>query len=370
MIKRPNLLLFTTLVFALGCVADSASASDSVASVQTAAACMPSASADKAADGRVMTLHEEKFVAIKGIEQWVTIKGASCANPVVLFLHGGPGNTMTPYADTIYGAWEKDFTLVQWDQRGAGKTYERNAPAADATLTLEQMTADGIELATYLTRHLGKKKVILTGGSWGSILGVYMVKARPDLFQAYVGVSQMVSQRDNQMASYIGTIALARSADDKKTVTTLEGLGAPPWINPRNFGILRRATRVYEAKATTRAPDAWWRPASGYDTPQFSASYEAGEDYSFLQFVGLKDDGMFSKVDLPKLGTKFDIPVFLVQGAEDLVTVASVTKRYFDSISAPEKEYVLVPLAGHDPNQALVDAQYQILKKRMHPSAK
>lgn len=73
-------------------------------------------------------IEEEAFVPVGGIEQWITIQGENRDNPVVLFLHGGPGNTLTPFADAIYGGWAGDFTLVQWDQRGAGKTFGRNPP--------------------------------------------------------------------------------------------------------------------------------------------------------------------------------------------------------------------------------------------------
>ncbi len=92
------------------------------------------------------------------------------------------------------------------------------------------------------------------------------------------------------------------------------------------------------------------------------ADYEAGEDYSYLQFVGLAGDGMLSTVDLPQLGTTFDVPVFLVQGAEDLVTVPAVAKTYFDSIRAPRKRYVLLPATGHDPNPSTIDAIHKLLK--------
>ena len=77
-------------------------------------------------------VHEERFVQANGIEHWVTIHGNNAANPVVLFLHGGPGNPNTPYAQAVYGAWTQDFTLVQWDQRGAGKTFGRNPITADS----------------------------------------------------------------------------------------------------------------------------------------------------------------------------------------------------------------------------------------------
>lgn len=315
------------------------------------------------------TLREERFVPIGGIEQWVTIKGGSCANPVILFLHGGPGNTLSPYADSIYGAWEKDFTLVQWDQRGAGRTYGRSASAADPPLTIERMAEDGIALAEYLARRLGQKRIILTGGSWGSILGVHMARARPDLFHAYVGVAQIVSYRDNQSASYSKVMAMARAAGDRPTIAALEALGPPPWENPRNSGVLRRATRAYEAKTVIPAPKSWWVRAPAYDTPQMREEYSEGEDYSFLQFVGRKGDGMFSRVDLPGLGPGFDIPVFIIQGSEDLVATPEVARRYFDGIAAPQKEFVLVPHTGHDPNVALVEAQYRIMSERVRPLA-
>jgi len=102
-------------------------------------------------------VREEGFVSLGGIEQWVTVKGANCANPVILFLHGGPGNPLSPYADALHGAWEKDFTLVQWDQRGAGRTFGRSPPG-ESKLTVERMAADGVELAWVRSRS----------SSWGA----------------------------------------------------------------------------------------------------------------------------------------------------------------------------------------------------------
>jgi pimeloyl-ACP methyl ester carboxylesterase len=327
----------------------------------TAPACVP------AKKGK---LDEKGFVVIGGIEQWVTVKGDSCANPIILFISGGPGNPLSPYSDAIYGAWSKDFTLVQWDQRGAGMTYGRSPPEADAVLTLEQMRDDGNELAAYLARRYGKQKVILWGSSWGSILGVYMAKARPELFYAYLGTSQLVSYRENQAVSYAGLLALVRAADDKASLAVLEGVGAPPWTDPRSFGKVRRVIRKYEAKVSTPPPAAWWAPAAEYATPKALADYEAGEDYSFINFVGMHGDGMFSQVDLPRLGTDFAIPMFFVEGAHDLLATPDVAKRYYNSIKAPQKDMVVLEHAGHDPNQDVVDAEYKILKERILPLAK
>lgn len=336
--------------------------------VLTLAACAtPNSQAIAGCGSPGQEVHEETFVAIGGIEQWITIKGESCANPVVLFLHGGPGNPLSPYADSIYRGWEETFTLVQWDQRGAGRTFGRNESAVDSTLTIGRMVEDGIQVAMYLTERLGKEKIILTGASWGSVLGVHMAKARPDLFEAYVGVYQMVNHRENLTDSYANVLALARQDGDEGAISTLEALGPPPWTNPRSFGILRRAIRGYEAKTSTPAPESWWLPAPAYDTPQVRAAYTDGEDFSYLQFVGFNGDGMLSQVDLPALGMNFEIPVFIIQGSEDLLTTPGVARRYFDGITAPRKEFVLVPRTGHGPNMAMVETIFGILTDVSEP---
>ena len=315
-------------------------------------------------------IHAQGFVRIEGIDQWVTMDGARCDKPVILFVHGGPGNPNTPYAEAVYGAWTQDFTLVQWDQRGAGKTFGRNPATADTVLTVDQLARDGIAVAEWVSQRLGQKKLILMGSSWGSVLGVHMAQRRPELFHAYIGSSQLVSAHANMAAFYAKTLARLRAAGDEKTAATLAALGAPPWLNPRAFGIVRRASRPLEAAHTTAPPAHWWQPAPAYATAQALADVEQGEEYSWLQFVGLKNDGMAATMDLPKLGTRFALPVYLVQGTEDLLTPPDVIQLYFDSLQAPDKAMVLVPMAGHDPNEAMLSAQWQVLTKRVLPRLK
>jgi pimeloyl-ACP methyl ester carboxylesterase len=306
----------------------------------------------------------EGFVPLGGSEQWVTVHGEDCGNPVILFVHGGPGNTMSPYSRAIFGAWESDFTIVQWDQRGAGRTYGRNPEQASSDLSIARMSEDGIELAAHLAAGLGKRRIILVGSSWGSVLGAHMAIRRPDLFHAYVGVSQLVRYRDNQAATYRRLLALARQAEDSATLSRLEALGPPPWTDPRNFGILRRATRVYEGRSAVAGPSSWWVREPPYAHPAVAAEYEAGEEYSYLQFVGRAGDGMLSQVDLPALGTRFGVPVFVAIGSEDLVTDPGVARRWFDMLQAPEKQFILVPRTGHDPNEPLMEAVYNLLRER------
>ena len=103
-------------------------------------------------------VNEEMFVRIGGIDQWITIKGDDRTNPVVLFLHGGPGDALSPFADAMYVGWGSEFTLVQWDQRGAGRTYAKSGPSIEPTMTVQRMADDGIEVAEFLTKYLNKKE--------------------------------------------------------------------------------------------------------------------------------------------------------------------------------------------------------------------
>jgi pimeloyl-ACP methyl ester carboxylesterase len=136
-------------------------------------------------------IQESMYVMIGGIQQWIQIRGEDRNNPVLLFVHGGPGAGTIPYSSGWLG-WEKYFTVVQWDQRGASRTYRQTGSSVGPTMTVERMALDGIELVEFLRTHLHKNKVILVGHSWGSYLGIHMIKQRPDLFAAYVGTGQVV----------------------------------------------------------------------------------------------------------------------------------------------------------------------------------
>lgn len=317
-------------------------------------------------------VREQAFVPLNGSPQWVTIESQDCRLPVLLFIHGGPGNPLSPFASALYGAWARDFTLVQWDQRGAGRSYGKNLPVrelepeefAATPLTLDLMASDGIALAEHLRQRLGQRKLILTGSSWGSALAVEMAARRPDLFHAYVGVSQLVGPAD-LAASLALAQQRARELGDDAALATLQSLGPLPWTDPRSFGKLRRLLRGYEARRTDPGPA--WRPAPGYDGPQDAAAYEAGEDFSFLKFVGLKGDGMLWQMDLMTQRTELQLPVFLVQGEEDLLTPPAVTRAYVERLTAPRKVLVTVPRAGHDPNGPLLEAQLHVLREQVLP---
>ncbi|MER2996924.1 alpha/beta fold hydrolase [Pontibacter populi] len=321
------------------------------------------------------SINEERFLSIGGIEQWVTISGEDSSKPVVLFLHGGPGSTMNPYDDTMYGYWKKDFVLVNWDQRGAGRTFGRNAPEEvsedywiENPLTVEQMTADGIVLAEYLTKHLGKQKIILIGTSWGSILGAKMALARPDLFSAYIGHSQVVNFSEGLAHAYKAVYKMAENANDQESVGVLTQLGSPPYENAKKEGQLLRIIKKYEKANSIPAPADWWKLKSEYDNEKDAQDRYNGDDYSFIHFAGFKAMGIKSMgagVNFRKDGLEYKIPIYFIQGEEDILTPKELAKAYYDQVKAPKKEFVLVPGAAHGHNQAIIDAQYKIAKKSL-----
>ena len=127
---------------------------------------------------------ESRFVRLGGVDQWIGVRGEDRQNPVLLILHGGPG---CPYSifTPIMRSWERHFTIVQWDRRGVGKTLGRNGKAGCGPLSFPRMVDDAIELAQHLHHHLPNTRQIVLGASMGNLVGIPLVKRRPDLFAAY-----------------------------------------------------------------------------------------------------------------------------------------------------------------------------------------
>lgn len=321
-------------------------------------------------EGSQRRISEEKFVEINGIEQWITIKGES-AKPAILFLHGGPGSPISPYSDNIYKEWEKDFIIVQWDQRGTGRTFGRNAPPEltpaflqSNPLTVDQMASDGIEVTKYLIKHLGKEKIILFGTSWGSVLGIKMAAKRPDLYYAYVGHSQVVNLSDD-LALYDKVYQMAQKNNDTASIAVLKTIGKPPYERAKTVGQLFRVVKKYERASSIPAPAAWFVESPGYDTEKDNRNRSDGDDYSFVNFVGDKLLGvqsMRSTVNFLNDHVDFKIPIYLIQGEADLLTPKEVTRNYFNKIRSPDKKYILLPNTAHGFNDHVVKEQQKIFK--------
>jgi pimeloyl-ACP methyl ester carboxylesterase len=315
-------------------------------------------------------ISEEKFILINGIEQWVTIKGER-SKPVILFIHGGPGSPISPYSDNLYKDWEKDFIIIQWDQRGTGKTFGLHAPEEltpdylkSNPLTLELMTNDGIELSEYLLKYLGKQKLILFGTSWGSALAVKIATKRPDLFYAYVGHSQIVNPAID-IEFYNKIYKIAEDKNDKEALEILNTIGNPPYDRAKKVGQLFRILKKYEKANSIPAPESWFVVSPAYDNEKDNQNRSDGDDYSFVNYTGdskLGVQSMSATINLMRDNLDFKIPVYLIQGNEDILTPKEKTKAYFDKIKAPQKKYYLLPKTAHGFNTSDLETQYNIFK--------
>jgi len=285
------------------------------------------------------SIEEARFFELGGVEQWITIRGANRTNPILLILHGGPGDAQSPLVST-YEPLEKDFVVVQWDQRGAGKTLA-HAGASPQTTSLDRLIRDGIELTEYIRRYLHTNDVILVGHSWGSFLGVHTVKRRPELFRAFIGTGQVVCWRGMVETQYRYTLDRARAEANASAVTELEALGVPAPDKFDQYLVMRRWLNGYLATSDLQwlmKQDALLRSAL---SPDDLRAYRQG----FQTMTGLAST-VFA-MDLPSLGFDFKVPFFVIQGSEDHIAPTPLAASYFEKINATTKRMTLINGAGH-----------------------
>ena len=290
-------------------------------------------------------IDEGRYVTIGAIEHWITIRGEDRRNPVLLFLHGGPGDATNPWGYAAFRTWLKAFTVVQWDQRGTGRTLGRSGPSVGPTITVDRMAQDGIELADTLRRTLQKDRILLVGHSWGSILGVYMAKARPDLFSAFVGTGMVGDPQKNYVVAYETLLEKATKLGEARAIRELKDVGPPPYADGRGYGVQRRWANLFEgadffiASMVGLALDA-----PGY-RPHDIRDWMDGQVLSAERLVS--QTSATSAVTATSLAGDFAVPVFVIQGAEDFTSPTSLARTFVQSIRAPRKAFVTIPDAGH-----------------------
>jgi pimeloyl-ACP methyl ester carboxylesterase len=307
-------------------------------------------------------IDEARYVRVGGIDQWITIRGEDRRNPVLLFLHGGPGDAVNPWAYAGFRSWLKVFTVVHWDQRGAGRTLGRNGLSVADTMTLERMTEDGIELAELLRTALSTDRLVLVGHSWGSILGVLMVKERPDLFAAYVGTAQVADQTRNYLVAYDALLAKAEAEQEERALRELREVGPPPYPNGRGFGVQRKWSNLFEGADRFLA--------STLGLAMTAPGYSRADIVDWFEGQGLSAGRLVPQTSAltgEALGGRFEVPVFVMQGAEDFTTPTSLAREFVDAIQAPRKEFIALEGGGHFAVFMQSEAFLRELEPRVRP---
>lgn len=308
-------------------------------------------------------IDEGAFVPIGGIEQWVHIRSEDRANPALLILHGGPGGSLSALV-ALFRDWEKHFTVVQWDQRGSGKTFTRNGAAGQGELSIERMTQDGIEVVEHLRKRLDQPKILIVGLSWGTVLGVQMAKRRPDLLRAYVGTGQVVDKDEKEKRIYADLIAKARAAGDAEALAALEAIGTPPFRSYDDLLIQRKWSLRYDV-ASERELESKLRPLV------LASPHHSLLDIRSLlvapRFAGRRTHEEMNRYDARELGTHFDLPIYVITGDADAVTPADLARSWLDELDAPVKEFVLLPGGGHAALLSMPDVFLRELLARVRP---
>lgn len=295
-----------------------------------------------AAEGSPARIEQSSFVSIGGIDQWISIRGEDRRNPVLLVVHGGPGEAQWMAADK-YEPWEKMFTVVQWDQRGAGHTYGRYGTQTP-DVTLDRIVEDGIEVADHLRRTLRKKKIIVLGHSWGSTVAVRMVQLRPELFAAYIGTGQVASWNAQVNMQFDLLLATALRNGDDATVNELEAIGRPDPTNAKQFFAFNKGLGAVMAPADQAWLKALRANAFALMARNDKDVQDLGDGMNFSAKQVLPDQ---MATDLPTTAHKIDTAFFVIQGQDDVITPTKAAIDYFEGVTAPLKGLTLIPDAGH-----------------------
>ncbi len=264
---------------------------------------------------------------IGGIKQVVEIKTDDVNKPVLLLLSGGPGSSMMNNAGTYTSMLGKHFTIVQWDQRNAGKTLKLNPSPVQPSV--EQMAEDTYQVVEFLRKELNQSKIFLLGSSWGNVLGFSIVKKHPELLHAYFAVNPVISQLESEKE--LLRILKGHFKDNALASKELAEVHIP-FSNDEDLLYLRKWLFYKDGKEFVLSND-----------------FKKG----FLQWSEAWSPvwNEVMNIDLPKSLKQIDCPIYFFVGTNDIQTSAAITKKYFDDLKAPRKALFLFEKSGHQIHQ-------------------
>jgi pimeloyl-ACP methyl ester carboxylesterase len=261
-------------------------------------------------------------ITIGGIKQFVSIKGKDNSKPLLLFLHGGPGNSVISYAEKFTGKLQENFIVVQWDQRESGKTRALNKSPEPLTVALFEK--DAYEMATSLLRRFHQPKLYLAGHSWGTVLGFYMAKNYPELLYAYIPICPMINQLESERKILAMMKERAQKYGNRIEVQELATVKVP-FENGEQLFLHRKWLLNFVGSKTkiTRNQVIEW-----------SATW-----------LALFNDA--SKENLLETAQTIRCPIYFFVGRKDYQTNSGITKAYYDQLKAPKKSLYWFEKSAH-----------------------
>jgi len=301
-------------------------------------------------------------VELGGVEQTIYLRGRDRNNPVMLFLHGGPGVPELPLARDFGLRLEEHFVVVHWDQRGAGNSCTSDVP--DESLNLEQYLADTVELVNLLRNRFDVEKIYLVGHSWGSILGVLVTERHPELFYAYVGMGQVVNMNRGENISYRFVLDRAKAEENEEALAELETIH-PPYATTQEL-LTQRAWLshyhgdVYKGGGTSTLVRG----------VLLSPEYSIGKKLSFYGCAINSVDqawGDIQDLDFIRDILRLDLPVYFFAGRHDYNTPFELVEEFSRTLEAPHNEIVWFEESAHSPNLEESDLYQEILIQKVLP---
>ncbi|KWW21956.1 alpha/beta hydrolase [Peribacillus simplex] len=282
-------------------------------------------------------------VEINGSSQEIMIRGKDKDNPVIIFVHGGPGCPEIPYADQYQDLLETNFTVVNYDQRASGKSYHFFEDYSN--LSSDLLVEDLLAMTDYISERLGKEKIILIGHSYGTYIAMQAAYEAPEKYEAYIGIGQMSDTTESEIDSLNYSINQAQKAGNTDDVLFLQGLTEKikngDTFTPRNY--------VMKYGGASRLID---NPDGDNIGILFSSEYNLLDvirynfGLSFSQNTLLKE---VLKNPLPTIVTDLKIPCYFIMGKYDYMTSSNAAKNYFDMIEANKKEFITFEQSAHYP---------------------
>ena len=298
------------------------------------------------------SLVEKNWTEIGGIQQGFFIRAENLNNPVLLFLHGGPGSPQLPMLipNELHERLERYFIVCYWDQRGAGMSFSRSIDPA--SMTIEQMIEDTRQIAEYLKQRFNQERIFLMGHSWGSLLGIKTVEKYPEKFWAYIGIGQVTNQIESERLAYNFMLQHAIEINDRRAIRALQRFdkNAPefPCID-YTMGVRTRLMNKYGV-GFTRENMSMFDAAVGM---LLFRGYTLSEKLNYIQGMMFSQIHLWNSVVLEKnlfeTSTSFQVPIYVIHGRYDYQVSYTLARQWFDKIEAPDKEFFSFENSAHSP---------------------
>lgn len=288
-------------------------------------------------------------IPVGGTRQWISVRGRDRRNPILLMIHGGPASPEMPTSWWFQKDWEDFFTVVQWDQRGSGKSYRSNDPATiGPTLSLERITADAAEVVQYLRAHYAKDRILVLGHSWGSVVGLNLAREHPQWLYAYIGAGQIVGGAENERVGYQLTLQEARHRGNAQAVSELEALAPYPGsgasLTLEKLGTERKWSVAFGGLTYGRTDLRYYFGLADLSPVYSDADLDAIDSGSHLSLLPLWAEVMrFDMTDV----TRWGCPIILFVGRYDTTTPSQVAAAWLKRVHAPAKKLVWFENSAH-----------------------